>query len=94
MYKALIQFRDLDGQIYDKGADYPRGDVSDERIQQLLTANNRTGKPVIMADPPQAVSLEEMSVPLLREYARENDIDLTGARGRTEILEIIQAGAD
>lgn len=37
------------------------------------------------------IPLEEMTVPLLKEYAAKNDIDLGGARNKPEIISAIYA---
>jgi len=49
MYKALIKFRDIDGEAYNVDDTYPRHKKpTDQRIEQLLTSNNRTKAPVII----------------------------------------------
>jgi len=77
MYKALIQFRDLDGEIYNEGNSYPRGEVTDERIGQLLTANNGTKAPVIIAEePPPPPNPAEMSIDELYQFAVRQGVEI------------------
>ena len=51
MYKAISYFKDMKDNMhsYNPGDTFPRDglSVSDERIAELSTANNRRGKPVI-----------------------------------------------
>jgi len=91
MYVALIQFRDLDGKIYNIGEVYPLGDVTQARIEQLLTSNNRTKAPVIgMVKDSSTLDFNTMSRADLKAYAEENGIDLTNARNNAERIAILQ----
>ena len=95
MYKALIQFRDTDGAVYDKGGSYPRGNVSQARIQQLLTANNKTNAPVIVAielPSKDANDFSTMTRAQMEAIAEENGIDLTGATTNAQRRELLQNG--
>lgn len=51
MYRALVLFRDTqdDGYVYKPGDMFPREGFtpSKERIESMLSSNNRQGKPVI-----------------------------------------------
>jgi len=53
MYKALVLFRDTqdDGYVYQPGDTFPRKGFtpSKERIESMLSSNNKQGKPVIEA---------------------------------------------
>ncbi len=51
MYKALVLFHDLQDERYEykAGDTYPRQGLnpSEERIQELMSSDNRRGKPLI-----------------------------------------------
>ena len=68
MYTALMQFKDIDGEIYDAGDTYPREDLTQKRIQQLSTSDNRTGAPVI--------AMAESTLDQLRQFAAEKGIEI------------------
>lgn len=51
-YEALIDFKDGqdNNKVYKKGERYPKPakkKIEDERLQELLSSNNKLGKPVI-----------------------------------------------
>jgi hypothetical protein len=51
-YEAIINFKDGQdsGKLYKKGERYPKPankKLEDERIEELLSSNNKVGKPVI-----------------------------------------------
>ncbi|MDX8288834.1 hypothetical protein SLL00_03475 [Metabacillus indicus] len=51
-YEALIKFKDKqdDSKVYEKGDRFPKPankKIEDERIQELLSSDNKAGKPVI-----------------------------------------------
>jgi hypothetical protein len=51
-YEVLIKFKDGQdgGKLYKKGDRYPKPankKIEDERIKELLSSNNKIGKPVI-----------------------------------------------
>ncbi|MGD7007624.1 hypothetical protein [Metabacillus sp. 84] len=51
-YEALIKFKDMedDGKLYKKGDRFPKPankKVEDDRISELLSSENKAGKPVI-----------------------------------------------
>jgi hypothetical protein len=51
-YEAIINFKDGqdNGKLYKKGERYPKPankKLEDERIEELLSSNNKVGKPVI-----------------------------------------------
>ncbi|WEZ09581.1 hypothetical protein P5663_06990 [Priestia flexa] len=51
-YEALLKFKDLEdeGKVYDKGERYPQPTnkkVSEKRLNELLSSDNKLGKPVI-----------------------------------------------
>lgn len=54
-YKVLIRFADLQdgGRIYEAGERFPRLGlhVSEERLAELAGSDNRTGHPLIAAEP-------------------------------------------
>lgn len=51
MYKALVKFTDLQDSsfLYNAGDEYPRKGYSPsaDRVEELLSSNNRRGRPVI-----------------------------------------------
>ena len=51
MYKVVKMFVDLqDGHTYEKGSKYPHDgrDISEKRLSELLTRNNKRGIPLIV----------------------------------------------
>ena len=99
MYKSLIHFKDLDGQIYKVGEDYPRGNADEKRIQQLLTSDNRTNKPVIVVadlkfepqnEQNETVDFDTMTRAQMEEYAAGNGIDLSRATNNAERRELLK----
>lgn len=50
-YEALFAFKDVEeGKVYQKGERYPKPankKVSEERLNELLSSENKLGKPVI-----------------------------------------------
>lgn len=65
MYKALVNFRDLqdNGYKYQAGDDFPRKGMkpSKERLEELLTDKNRRHKPMIeeVKEVPEAMPMDE-----------------------------------
>jgi len=77
MHTALINFQDIDGTTYKAGDTYPRECLTEKRIRQLSTGDNRTGKPVI--EPPNGnhlPDLDHMGIDELRQFAHEHNIML------------------
>lgn len=51
-YKVIRKFKDLqdDNHIYNVGDKYPRkGRVKKDRVEELLSSNNKIGEPLIVA---------------------------------------------
>ena len=101
MYKALVQFQDTDGEIYNVGDIYPREDLTEKRIRQLSTDDNRTGKPVIAMSDDDPGNGENGNLPdfttmsddELRAFAAENGIEIAPQITRREtIIERITQG--
>ena len=47
-YEALEMFRDSDGHVYEEKSPYPaKGKPKKERLEVLLTSNNRYGRPFV-----------------------------------------------
>ena len=106
MYKALIDFQDTDGRVYSVGDKYPH-EPPEERIQELLTGNNRTGKPVIEMvlpganlDPdtddliPAAELNSNMNRPTLKRQAVLREISAEEYPNRHALYEAIKAHDD
>jgi len=62
MYKVIKAFADLQDQkhVYKIGDEYPRKGYSPsgERVEELLSDKNKTGKPLIITEEPEPI-LEE-----------------------------------
>jgi hypothetical protein len=97
-YVAEIRFQDIDGEIYEIGDVYPRECLTEKRIRQLSTADNRTGKPVIaMSDDDlrndELPDFDAMSDDDLRAFAAENGIEIAPQVTKREtIIERITQG--
>jgi len=82
MYTVLAQFKDIDGEVYNVGDTYPRKCLTDKRIWQLSTSNNKEGRPFIAAgdasmtedDLPDFASMTEDD---LLAYAADNGIAIS-----------------
>lgn len=70
MHTALTKFQDIDGEIYNAGDTYPRECLTEKRIRQLCTSDNRTGAPVIVATDP------DTEMERLRQFAAEKGIEI------------------
>ena len=103
--RALIDFKDIDGEIYNAGDTYPRECLTEKRIRQLSTGDNRTGAPVIaVTDFDVAMEMcgnvpdiEAMDIEQLRQFADEKGIELASNitspdTARRRILEALGHG--
>lgn len=83
MYKALTYFKDMKDNMhtYNPGDIFPREglSVSDERIAELASANNRRGKPVIALVKEKKKKVEETEVaesePKPKKKGKKKDAD-------------------
>lgn len=83
MYKAISYFKDMKDNMhsYFPGDTFPRDglSVSDERIEELSTANNRRGKPVIALVKEKKKKVEETEVaesePKPKKKGKKKDAD-------------------
>ena len=84
MYKALVLFRDTQDKdhVYQPGDTYPREGYtpSKERVELLLSDQNRQGRPVIAEEEPSETAEEPSET--LDEPAEEEPADEKPKRGR------------
>lgn len=74
-----------DGEIYSKIEDLPDTDESIAAAESELAARKSKA-----AGSDSAKTIDEMTVPELKEYAEKNEIDLTGLSLKPEILAAIK----
>lgn len=95
MYKVIKSFCDLQDNNHYYQADkdtFPRAglEVTEERLAELASDKNKQGVPLI-EKVDETPDVEKMTVPQLKEYAKEKNIELDGATAKAEILEKIKA---
>ena len=87
MYKVLKFFTDLqdNNHAYDTVDTYPREGYTPtaERIAELSGSENLQKRPLIA---PIENNLEKMKLDELQAYAKENNIELDGAKTKADIL--------
>ena len=95
MFKVIQYFTDLqdDNYEYNVGDTFPRKDlnVSDERLTELSTSNNRQNKPLIERVDEQ-VNYSDMKVTELKELAKEREIEGFSDMKKVELIEAVEGG--
>lgn len=93
MYKVIKYFTDLqdNNHAYHVGDSFPRNglDVSDERLTELSTKNNRQNKPLIERVEEQVV-LDGMKVSELKELAKQRDIEGFSHMKKSELIDALE----
>lgn len=93
MYKVIEYFTDLQDNdyAYHVGDPFPRNglDVSDERLTELSTKNNRQNKPLIERVQEQ-VALDDMKVSELKELAKQRDIEGFSHMKKSELIDVLE----
>ena len=94
MYKVIKFFCDLqdNNHAYNEGDTFPRAglEVTEKRLAELASDKNKLCVPLI-EKVDETPDVEKMTVPQLKEYAKEKNIELDGATAKAEILEKIKA---
>lgn len=92
-YKVIKYFTDLqdDDYEYNVGDPFPRTglDVSEERLTELSTKNNRQNKPLIERVQEQ-IDYSDMKVSELKELAKERDIEGFSHMKKSELIDALE----
>lgn len=92
MYKVIEYFTDLqdNNHEYNVGDTFPRDglSISDERLTELSTKNNRQNKPLIERVEEQT-KLSDMKVSELKELAKQHDIEGYTKMKKDELVEVL-----
>ncbi|PTI11268.1 Rho termination factor N-terminal domain-containing protein [Staphylococcus warneri] len=92
MYKVIEYFTDLqdNNHEYNVGDTFPHDglSVSDERLTELSTKNNRQNKPLIERVEEQT-KLSDMKVSELKELAKQHDIEGYTKMKKDELVEVL-----
>lgn len=92
-YKVIEYFTDLqdDNHAYNVGDTFPRKDltVSEERLTELSTENNRQNKPLIERVEEQ-IALDDMKVSELKELAKQRDIEGFSHMKKSELIDALE----
>lgn len=94
-YIVLSPFRDLqdknkkypDGKVYAIGDFYSSNGVPQERINELSTSNNKTGRKLIES---YEKDLKDYTVEDLRDIAREKEFEGYSKLKKDELIELIE----
>ncbi|MDU0422502.1 Rho termination factor N-terminal domain-containing protein [Staphylococcus haemolyticus] len=92
-YKVIKYFTDLqdDDYEYNVGDPFPRTglDVSEERLTELSTKNNRQNKPLIERVQEQT-NYSDMKVSELKELAKQRDIEGFSHMKKSELIDALE----
>lgn len=93
--KVIKYFTDLqdNNHEYNVGDDFPREgkEVSEERLAELSTKNNRQGVPLIERVQEQ-INYNDMKVSELKEIAKEREIEGYSDMKKAELIEVLEGG--
>ncbi|WP_185160552.1 Rho termination factor N-terminal domain-containing protein [Mammaliicoccus sciuri] len=91
-YEVIVKFIDIISKnLYNVGDEY-KEKVSEERIQELTTENNKRGTPLIkpIESTDEQVDLKGMSVTELRKLAKNKGVDGYTKLKKAELIEVLQ----
>ncbi|MBK3922939.1 Rho termination factor N-terminal domain-containing protein [Staphylococcus haemolyticus] len=92
-HKVIKYFTDLqdDDYEYNVGDSFPRTglDVSEERLTELSTKNNRQNKPLIERVQEQT-NYSDMKVSELKELAKQRDIEGFSHMKKSELIDALE----
>ncbi|MDW4434505.1 Rho termination factor N-terminal domain-containing protein [Staphylococcus saprophyticus] len=93
--KVIKYFTDLqdNNHEYNEGDVFPREgkEVSEERLDELSTKNNRQGVPLIERVQEQ-INYNDMKVSELKEIAKEREIEGYSDMKKAELIEVLEGG--
>ncbi|MDW3946604.1 Rho termination factor N-terminal domain-containing protein [Staphylococcus saprophyticus] len=93
--KVIKYFTDLqdNNHEYNEGDVFPREgkEVSEERLAELSTKNNRQGVPLIERVQEQ-INYNDMKVSELKEIAKEREIEGYSDMKKAELIEVLEGG--
>lgn len=93
--KVIKYFTDLqdNNHEYNEGDVFPREgkEVSEERLAELSTKNNRQGFPLIERVQEQ-INYNDMKVSELKELAKEREVEGYNDMKKAELIEVLEGG--